>query len=151
MLAQLTDAAWEGISKITAAIVPVLLICITLISTVVVWLLKRIDNKASAAAAEASKAAVKADRVETTLANTTKDTDLKLCEIKDISVATHTLVNSNYGASLMATLIALRNVERLTVVEEDRTAARAAVVEAERLYADHQAKQADVDASQGKQ
>lgn len=67
-------------------------------------------------------------------------------EIRQVSKETHALVNSNYGTSLMATLMALRNVARLTADPDARLLAEAAVAEAERQYAEYLRKQAAADA-----
>ncbi len=90
---------------------------------------------------QGSKAAIKVDQVATAL----RIQDDKVSTLATVTKATHTLVNSNYGASLLATLLALKHVARLTVDPADRAVAEAAVDEAERLYMDHQRKQALVD------
>jgi hypothetical protein len=68
-------------------------------------------------------------------------------ETHDIAKATHTLVNSAYGASLRTALLALRQVALLTTDPVAKGVAEVAVVEAQKLYDEHMAKQAQVDAA----
>ncbi len=102
-------------------------------------------NAARKAEDNADRARHATQQVQQTLAASTASTERRLSAISDVTDKTHILVNSNYGASLMATLLALRQVARLTHDPVEKRAAEAAVLEAERLYADHQAKQGVVD------
>lgn len=63
--------------------------------------------------------------------------------------AVHTLVNSNMGTQLRITAVALRQVANMTPVEPSslKNAALDAASNAETLLADHNAKQATVDAA----
>lgn len=76
--------------------------------------------------------------------------DAKQDKIIKTGEITKSLANSSYGASLWATLQALRAVERLTSDPASLIEAKAAVVEAERLHNEHIAKQAVVDAKDAK-
>ncbi len=144
------NALDDNTVKIVAIIAPVL-------STVVLGILAYFTAVANlnavSAARKADENAVRArvatQQVQQTLSVATASTDQKLTDIATITDKTHILVNSNYGASLMATLLALRQVARLTQDPVDKKAADAAVLEAERLYADHQAKQGIVDIKGG--
>jgi hypothetical protein len=99
--------------------------------------------KVQEVAAQTAVAAVKVEQV----AEAARQQDTKIDSLAKVATATHTLVNSNYGASLKATLNALTAVEALTTDPKAKTAAQAAVTEAQRLYDDHVAKQATVDAT----
>jgi hypothetical protein len=90
---------------------------------------------------QGSKAAVKVAEV----AEVQKTDAKKIDKLAVVAQATHALVNSQYGAALLATVLALKNVARLTTDPADKARAEAAVDEAERLYKDHQRKQAMVD------
>ncbi len=93
------------------------------------------------AKASADKAAVKTEEVKTSLQETTKATDAKLEKIENTANATHVLVNSNMGAQLKISAIALR---RLAVNTKDPGDEAAAIV-AEKALAEHQGKQDKVD------
>lgn len=96
----------------------------------------------------AAQATAATEEVRRTLAESNDQTIGKLDAMSVVVQATHTLVNSNYGASLMATLNALKAVEALTTDPERRSIARGAVAEAEKLYEEHVSKQAMVDLHQ---
>lgn len=81
----------------------------------------------------ATAAEVKLDRVLN---------DKKIEAIASVGEKIHVLVNSNYGASLLVSLNALKAVARLTLDPEAKKDAEAAAVEAERLYQEHLIKQA---------
>jgi len=64
-----------------------------------------------------------------------------------LNKATHTLVNSNMGAQLLLTVVALDRVYEMSKGTPNEASAKAAAVEARRLYDDHVRKQALVDAN----
>jgi hypothetical protein len=66
----------------------------------------------------------------------------KVIDVQKVGEATHTLVNSNMGAQLLLSKTALQRIADLTHDQADIQAAETAV----RMYAEHQAKQAVVDA-----
>jgi hypothetical protein len=68
---------------------------------------------------------------------------VELKKVKDIAVDTHTLVNSNMGAQLSISAVALRQIAFLTKDPVDVEIAS----KAEKLLAEHEAKQRSVDAS----
>ena len=102
-------------------------------------------SAASRAASAANSASVATAEVQATLAVTNNRTTGKLDAIAQTADATHKLVNSATGRLLMANVVALRAVLKLTTDPTDKAAAEAAVLEAERLYDEHQAKQSLVD------
>jgi hypothetical protein len=87
--------------------------------------------------------AASAKLAATTAEQTNLVRDVKLEKLADTANATHTLVNSQMGATLKAAAIALRTVADLRGKPADIAAAE----EAERLYGAHQAKQDLVDAA----
>lgn len=89
-----------------------------------------------------NKVATKVERVATVAAEQSAISRRMAGEI----TATHTLVNSSYGASLRATLNALKLVESLTTGTNAELIARQAVEEAQRQYDEHMAAQGHVDA-----
>jgi len=101
---------------------------------------KQAVDTASADRKAESVAAISAtEEVKNTLQESTKAADKKLGEI-------HTLVNSNMERQLRLTSVALRRIAQLTKKPEDKKAAELA----EELLRDHVAKQAIVDAGNGK-
>ena len=82
-----------------------------------------------------------AKKVKTTLAETTAETTKQIAHLTVVGEATHTLVNSNMGAQLRISAVALRSLADITKKPRDVAIAD----EAERLLADHMAKQAVVD------
>jgi hypothetical protein len=86
-------------------------------------------------------AAVKVETVRTTLAENTEVADRKLDGIAAVSVATHTLVNSNMGVQLKLNAVVTRRLAAVTNDPEDLKAADLS----ERLLREHEAKQAVVD------
>lgn len=89
----------------------------------------------------AHKVAEKVEKVATVAAEQSSVTRHMANEV----TATHTLVNSSYGASLRATLNALKLVESLTTGSKASAIAHEAVVEAQAQYDEHMASQAQVD------
>jgi hypothetical protein len=94
----------------------------------------------------AKAAATKVDEVKDTLADESAKASNKLDELVKTTVATHMLVNSRYAAELKLTMLALKKVVDLSTDTSGHTYDVAAYVEAKRLYEDHEAKQAAVDA-----
>jgi len=107
-----------------------------------------VKRQALDAAVEAKKvartaevAAVKVDEVAQTLQAATANTDAKLDEMQKTSVATHILVNSNMGAQLKISAVALRELADALPNAKRMEAAELA----EKMLAEHIAKQAVVD------
>jgi hypothetical protein len=91
----------------------------------------------------ATRAADEAAKVKTVLEESTAATDKKLDENLLVTHATHTLVNSQYGALLQKTAYALRRIAELPgATDADKSAAG----EADAALAEHKGKQAVVDA-----
>lgn len=93
----------------------------------------------------AHKVAEKVEKVATVAAEQSSITRHMASEI----TATHTLVNSSYGASLRATLNALKLVESLTTGTKASAIAHEAVMEAQSQYDEHMKSQARVDSGVG--
>jgi len=89
----------------------------------------------------AESSAVATEEVKQTLATNTAATTDKLQTLTVQGDAIHTLVNSNMGAQLKVAAVALRRIATMTKDPGDVGIA----LEAERLFADHVAKQAVVD------
>lgn len=130
------DGVAAGVLIVIALVVPAV---ITLVGTVITSGSARIASQA-------------ASDIRTLLTTVMIENNQKLSglersatDIFNVSQDTHTLVNSNYGTSLMATLMALRNVARLTTDPDAKLLADAAVAEAERLYNEYLRKQSAVD------
>lgn len=70
---------------------------------------------------------------------------VKAEEIKKVGEAVHVLVNSNMGIQLKISAIALRRLAEISKSPKDKEAAKLA----EAAFADHELKQAKVDASGG--
>lgn len=87
-------------------------------------------------------AAKKVEAVKVALEASGKATDKKLDAIAEVGDATHTLVNNNMGIQLKLNAVTLRRLAGITKKTGDREAA----IAAEKLYAEHMAKQAVVDA-----
>jgi hypothetical protein len=127
-------------------------------------MLRRLDvglrtraDEAAARVAEvktaAEVAAARVEEVSETLRSSTAAAaagaaaqDRKLDGLAVVARSTHTLVNSERGALLKVAAVALRRLARAADATRDDVEA---ADEAERLYADHQAKQSDVDAQPG--
>jgi hypothetical protein len=96
-------------------------------------------EKVSEVAATAVVAAKSVKDVASNLEASDKKQDTKLDAI-------HTLVNSNMGAQLKLTAVYAREVANLKKNSPDADAAESLAVEAEKLLAEHEAKQKVVDA-----
>lgn len=92
----------------------------------------------------ANKAADKAEQVKVDLKESNAQTDDKLNAIALVADKTHTLVNSNMGAQLRISAVALRRVADITKHPDDDAAANLA----ENVLKEHEAKQAVVDANE---
>lgn len=98
-------------------------------------------------AAESSKAAqVAAAEVKTTLAENEVRSRATLKEIVDTGEKTHTLVNSNMGVQLKLNAAVTKRLAGITKDPDDISAAHLASV----MLAEHEKKQATVDASNNK-
>jgi len=86
--------------------------------------------------------AVKLDAVKVAAEDVANKVSGQLTGIAVVADKTHTLVNSNMGAQLTISAVALRRIASLTKDPKDIEVAE----EAERLLADHAKKQARVDA-----
>ncbi len=99
-------------------------------------------KKANQVATKMEEAAVRVEEVKDTLNGRTEKFD----ELKDVALATHTLVNSNYEIQLQLTATYARELVELTrKLGLNIERAEAAAETAERLLAEHQAKQRMVD------
>jgi hypothetical protein len=116
------DVVWQGV--IAGAV-----------TIVLAW----IGHRAKAAA---DQAAVKAEEVKVDLKASDAETSKKLNEMAEVGEATHTLVNANMGVQLLLNATVTR---RLADITKDPVDAEAAGL-AQKLYDEHQAKQATVDA-----
>lgn len=117
---------------------PLISIISLAITAFMAWSLYRLNKSQDAAAVAAVTVAAKLQEVNTA-------TDGKLDGLQMMGAATHELVNSKMAAQLLLTKTALRRVAELTKDPKDIEAAELAG----RLYGDHQAKQATVDAQPG--
>lgn len=100
---------------------------------------------ANTAIVEANKqTAERVETVRTDLETKNHLVDGKLEDIKKVSGAIHTLVNSSYGAQLLISSVALRRIADLTDDPKDIAAADMA----DQLLADHNAQQSVVDSGQ---
>lgn len=128
--------------------ITVLSIAVTSVCTVILQVFKRLDDARREREEKAREVvlAQKASQVATTLATHNEATAEKLDSLAKTTDATHTLVNSNMGAQLNLTAVALRRIADLTKDPADIQAAEGA----EGLYAAHVTKQAVVDASKVK-
>lgn len=131
-------------SIIVTAILAFLSTCFT---GVMAYLLARMNTKQGMVATKVEDAAVKVEEVKTTLAISNQVTKEELHEIKEVGIATHTLVNNNMGIQLKINVVALRRIASLCdATLEDKEAAEMA----EKLYSEHMAKQAIVDNAKAK-
>jgi len=87
------------------------------------------------------EAAEHVNEVKDTLADNTDATNKQLKEISNTGKAVHTLVNSSMSAQLKISAVALR---RIAVISKDQEDVKAADL-AERLFHEHEVKQAVVD------
>jgi len=90
----------------------------------------------------------KVEEVKQTLNETTKVSDRKMNELSRVAIesqktgeAIHVLVNSSMSAQLKISMIALRRIAEMTSNQDDKAAASLA----EKLFHEHEGKQAQVD------
>lgn len=107
---------------------------------------KEAKELAKTTADKLDKAAEKVEEVKQTLTATTSTQDAKLDEMSKVGTATHALVNSNMGTALKLNSVVSRRLADLTKDTADITAADLA----DKLLAEHVAKQAMVDAKDAK-
>jgi len=103
-------------------------------------------EKTEAVKKTAEKAATKVEEVKQELSASTTATNGKLDEIQKVGEENHVLLNSNMGAQLKISSVALHRIADLTKHPDDIAAAELA----ESLLSEHVRKQAIVDRSQGK-
>lgn len=101
--------------------------------------------KIAEVAQKAEIAAIKVDDVKASLRDNTDTTNRKLDRMEKVGVATHTLVNSNMGAQLKISAVALRRVANLMRGQPGHEDDESAAVLAEKNLSDHVNKQAIVD------
>jgi hypothetical protein len=121
----------------------------TVFTGVMGYYLLKLKGGQDKAAVEQGKTAGEVATVKTTLADTTAAQDRKLDDIAAVghdtartAEAVHTLVNSNMGTALHVNKVVTRRLADLTQDRTDEIAANLA----EKMYAEHQTKQATVDA-----
>lgn len=131
-----TSSSW--VTAISAFFVFGGLVCQIVLQVMGQMQAKKIGNKATVAA---NNAALAAREVKSTLEIVGTETNERLDKALQVGSATHTLVNSNMGAQLKITAVALRRLYNLTLEENDLVAAQMA----EKLLGDYQARQAVVD------
>lgn len=111
----------------------------------------KVDANTAITAEIAHNVAVKAEEtaiaVAQELASAQKVTDAKLLGLAETGTSTHLLVNSAMGLQKKQNALLARRVAQLTNDPEDALAAD----EAERLWAEHEKKQAAVDAKEAQQ
>jgi hypothetical protein len=108
------------------------------------YLMAKLKSGQQAAATEVRAAAVEVAAVKTTLADNAETQARTLDNIAAVTHDTHTLVNNNMGVALHVNKV---NARRLAVLPGATAEDHAAADMADRLYAEHQAKQAAVDAA----
>ena len=123
--------------------------CSTVFTGVMAYLMARLNDKQERAAKKTEEAAVKTEEVRTTLKENQVCLDEKLdaaarerAEMVKVGKDTHTLVNSQRGATLRALAVALRIIARDRPTPENVAAAE----RAEHDSRDHETEQAKVDA-----
>lgn len=148
--------------------VKVLTLIFTAITTLGLAVLSYLTLKANLASQQAAKIAntsavaqeINANQVRTVLAKSTADAKEATKEVKEtLELATkntdtklnaiHTLVNSSHGIALLATVTALEEVVELTHDPKRKILVMDRLALARKEYADHQAKQAVVDKTNG--
>jgi len=117
------------------------------IAQIVLQVLARWDAARTAAKAQAaaSNAATQVSAVKRTLETATATSDAKLDSLGKVATATHALVNNNMAVQLRLNAALARRLAELT---RDLSDIRAADL-ADQLLAEHEAKQAVVDAAAG--
>jgi hypothetical protein len=113
----------------------------TALSAVIAYLIARLTRGQTAAAVEVRAAAVEVRQVKRTLDQTTAVQSRQLGDLADVAAATHVLVNNNMAVQLKLNAELSRWKAEQTRDPADARAAEAA----ERLYREHEVKQAAVD------
>jgi hypothetical protein len=110
---------------------------------VMTFLIARLGAGQKKAAEVQEKAAAKVEEVAAVLEQSTIVSDAKLDSLALVSSATHTLVNNNMAIQLKLNAAVTRRLANITKNSSDVEAAELA----EKLVAEHEAKQAIVDAA----